>query len=447
MPGKKSIPAIIAVALSALLYFILLFHTPRQNFYQLIGLFAALSGLYIYLVWYASREGIALVLIAAIFFRQIPFFSLDSLPALSDDFFRFVWDGRLMVGGVNPFSALPESYINNPELATNLHLTPELFTGLNSKTYFTIYPPVLQGIFYLASFIFPQSLPGAVQVMRLFIVLAEAGSIYLMILLLRRFQQDDWQIALYALNPLVIVELTGNLHFEALMIFFLLWALWLLVEGKWIGSSLPFALAVGSKLLPLMLLPLLIRRLGWQKTMIYGFLVAAFTGVLFIPFFDRETFINLSRSIDLYFHKFEFNASLYYLIRWVGYRFTGYNVIQIIGKYLAMVSALAILIYSYREKSPGWKNLPESFVWVFLFYFSLTSIVHPWYVTSLVAFSVFSRLRFPIAWSFVVMLSYYTYRTTAYEENLWLAALEYVIVAIWIFFEVREQRFVKKDTL
>lgn len=439
MPGRIYIPTIIAAVISAVLYYILLFHTPRENFFQLMFLFAGLSGCYLFLVKTSQSQDVRYVLSLTALFHLIPFFSPDILPVLSDDFYRFVWDGRLLTHGINPFAHIPEVYMENPERALSLGLTPELFQGLNSKAYFTIYPPVLQGVFYLAAQIFPDNIAGSVMVMKALILIAEIGSIGLMVSLLRHFQLPVWHVSWYAFNPLVIVELTGNLHFEALMIFFLLWALLLLVKGKWQLSSIPFALAVGSKLLPLMLLPLLIRRLGWGKTFVYGTLVLVITGLLFVPVFDWETFTNLYQSIDLYFHKFEFNASFYYLIRWLGYRFTGYNIIQLIGKYLALAVLVGIGIYTFWENRPTWKNLPEGFVWIFLLYFSLASIVHPWYTTTLVAFSVFTRFRFPVIWSLCVPLSYFTYRTTAYHENLWLTALEYLILAGWIIFEVKNQ--------
>ncbi|MDX2248570.1 MAG: hypothetical protein SF052_17425 [Bacteroidia bacterium] len=439
MPGQSKIYLPLLAAASSGLYYILLFFTPRENFLQVISLFGGLFILYLLLVRFSQNLRVHFIFILALIFHIIPLLSPQTLPALSDDFYRFIWDGRLLTQGVNPFAMIPEEYMKNPEHALQLGLTPELYQGLNSKTYFTIYPPVLQGVFYMAAFISPDSIPGSVWVMKMVILLAEIGSIGLMIKLLRHFELPVPLVSWYAFNPLVIVELTGNLHFEVLMIFFLLWALWWFVQGKWQLSSVPFALAVGSKLLPLMFLPLLIRRIGWVKTFVYGALVVTITVFLFVPVFDQETFRNLYQSIDLYFHKFEFNASIYYLVRWVGYQQVGYNVIQTVGKYLAMAVVIAIGVYSFFEKNPDDKNLPAGWLWVLIFYFSLASIVHPWYVTSLVAFSIFTHYRFAIVWSFFVLLSYFTYQTTAYHENLWLTALEYFILGGWIIFELKNQ--------
>jgi alpha-1,6-mannosyltransferase len=61
-------------------------------------------------------------------------------------------------------------------------------------------------------------------------------------------------------------------------------------------------------------------------------------------------------------------------------------------------------------------------------YWLLSTTVHPWYITSLVAASVFTPFRYPLVWSGVIVLSYSAYQTTAYTENLWLTGLEYSLV-------------------
>ena len=420
---------------SGLLYIGLLYFTPRPAFFQLTGLYLLLFAFYIWVV--KSIDSQQFIISAAVVFRLIALFAL---PVLSDDYFRFIWDGRLLSHGVNPFSQLPSAYMEDPASALSLGLNSELFNGLNSPEYFTIYPPVLQGIFFTAASLFPNSMIESVWVMKIFVFLAEIGSIFFIGKLLKHFHLPEHFLAIYALNPLVIIELTGNLHFEAMMIFFLLWSVWLFVKEKWLWSTIPFALAVGSKLLPVMLLPLLLRRLGWWRTMIYGGMVFIFTAVLFIPIFDLETFKNLFSSIELYFQKFEFNASLYYLVRWAGFQVTGYNIIQTAGKILALLTMIGIFVYALMEQKPDWKNLPGSMMWVFLFYFALASIVHPWYTIPMLALSVFTRFRWPMIWTLLIPLSYFTYRTTAYTENLWLVGLEYIILTIWIIWELRKEK-------
>ena len=106
-----------------------------------------------------------------------------AIPALSDDYVRFIWDGRLLAHGYNPYLYLPSDVIHTP-LAGTAGLTDELFRGLNSPRYFTVYPPLNQAFFGLAAWISPTSILGAVICLRLPILLAEIGSLWLLVRLL-----------------------------------------------------------------------------------------------------------------------------------------------------------------------------------------------------------------------------------------------------------------------
>ncbi|MEM8891207.1 MAG: hypothetical protein AAGD28_24730, partial [Bacteroidota bacterium] len=268
---------------------------------------------------------------------------------------------------------------------------------------------------------------------------AEIGSLLLIVRILRKLELPEGNLIYYALNPLVIVELCGNLHFEALMIFYLLAAWYLLLQDEWWKSALAFSMAVCSKLLPLMLLPFLLRRLGWGKAIAYGSIVGLMTLVLFFPILDLDTLANLRESVKLYFYSFEFNASVWYIVREIGYQIEGYNIIKLAGDYFSRVAAILILILAFTEKNPLWKGLGKSWLWAFMIYFALATIVHPWYVTTLLALGLFSVYRFPLIWTIFLPLTYYTYRTDAYEENLWLVALEYLVVFVYMFYEIKQK--------
>lgn len=441
------IPLVLGISAGG--YYCLLYETVRANFLSVYGWLFLLFAGYLYILFQApqkvfphlpysppSSDLISFwlrpqsLIWAGIGFR---FLAVFALPQLSDDYFRFVWDGRLLAQGINPFLQVPSAYIAEPELANSLGLTQELFDGLNSKEYFTIYPPILQGIFTLGAWIFPSNLMGHIWLMKSFVFLGEGLSLWMLYRLLTKMNLPQSWVGLYALNPLVIVELCGNLHFEALMIMGLIWAIWELANERWIRATIPFAIAVGSKLLPIMLLPLLIRRLGWGKAILFGAMVGLLTLLMFLPIMDWQTFLHLSQSVGLYFQTFEFNASVYYLVRWLGYQVTGYNIIQYSGPALALMTVVGIAIFSWKEKTD---NLNRSMMWVFLIYFAFASIVHPWYSLSLIALSVCTSYRFPILWSILIPLSYATYRTTDYVEPLGLVAIEYGLLFLLIGIEV-----------
>lgn len=366
----------------------------------------------------------------AIAFRVIAWFAL---PELSDDYFRFVWDGRLWTHGENPFSQLPSAYAAS-EYA-GLGLTQTLFDNLNSPDYHTIYPPVCQGIFYFSAWVFPDNIYASVLVMKSFFFFAELGSIWLIIDLLKHWKQDMYKVFLYALNPLIIVELCGNLHFECLMIFFLLLSIWLLVKINWQLSAIAFGLAVSSKLIPLMFLPLLIMRIGFWRAIAYGSIVMVVTILGFLPIFDIETFLHLLESVQLYFQNFEFNASIYYLTRAIGQWISGYNLIRYIGPALSMVTILGILWIAFRKKKPSIDSLPKVMLAALLLYLLLATTVHPWYIATLVALATFTTFRFPYIWSALLLVTYATYQTSAYTEHLWVVTIEYAFLFLVLYIE------------
>jgi alpha-1,6-mannosyltransferase len=363
------------------------------------------------------------------------FLLLFALPALSDDLYRFIWDGRLLTQGINPFNHLPGHYLQAGNEIEGL--SQQLYEQLNSPEYFTIYPPIAQFTYALACLLFPASIFGSAFVMKAFLFAFEIGSIFLLIRLLRHLQLPTGHVLIYALNPLIIVELSGNLHFEAGMVFFLLLAVWLYFRQKnhWAGVSL--ASSIASKLLPLMFLPFLIKKLGWRKSFFHFILIGLVLLLLFSPLINGVFLSHLSESVDLYFRKFEFNASVYYLIRWVGFQLAGFNIIQWLGPILGLITLSGILLLAFRERNPKREKLPAQMLFAFCLYLLLSTTVHPWYLSIPIALCGLTRFRFPLVWSALIPLTYINYSYPEYFENLWIVAVEYLAVAAYFIYEIR----------
>ncbi|PTX21310.1 uncharacterized protein DUF2029 [Pontibacter mucosus] len=428
--AKSNALSYAALAVSAVAYVVLAYATPRADFTQLLLLYTV--AFIAYLQLNRQRLNLRHCLVAAILFRLIFLFAT---PALTDDFFRFVWDGRLLAAGINPYLYLP-TFLMQPEAPQVPGITQELFAQLNSQNYYSVYPPVAQAVFWLAAQLSPNSILGSVVVMRLILLLAEAGSILLLWRLLRKMALPEKHVLLYALNPLVIIELVGNLHFEALMIFFLLLALYQLFYHRLVWSGFAFGLAIGAKLLPLMFLPFVLRKLGWRQFILYGTVVLITVVAQFAPLVNLQVLQNISQSLDLYFQKFEFNASIYYLLRWLGFRLVGYNAIALIGPLLSLVTLIAILSMASVKKLGSVRRLAGYMGAALTVYLLLSTTVHPWYLTTLLALTVMSHFRFAITWTGLAILSYATYRTPAYREDLLLVALEYSLVLLWLVVEL-----------
>jgi Gpi18-like mannosyltransferase len=368
-----------------------------------------------------------------IFFRLLFLFSI---PNLSQDFYRFIWDGRMLINGLNPYLYLPDEIVKN-----KLIDIPEavlLYNGMGSLSsgHYTNYPPVNQLCFALAALGSGKSIFGSVFILRILIIVFDLGIYTYGRKLLHALKIPENNIFFYFLNPLVIIELTGNLHFEGAMIFFLVLALYQLQIGKYLWAAVLVTLSISMKLIPLMLLPLFIKYLGIKKAIIFFTIVGIMTLILFLPFFSILFLNNYLATIALWFVNFEFNASIYYIIRSIGYNLTGYNIIHITGKVIPFILIIFILYISFKKQDNSLKNLITNMLIVLSIYFFLSTTIHPWYIVSLVMLSVFTNWKFPVVWSFTIILSYFSYINPVFQENNLILTLEYVIVYGYLVIEL-----------
>lgn len=441
MHKQKSLNYLLLI-ISFIAYLLIAFLIERYQTASLLGCFGLLFSIYLWIVRNESKTEIRFWILAAILFRLCFLFAT---PLLSDDFYRFIWDGRLLAAGVHPFAELPRYYIENDTTIPGINQS--LFNKLNSRDYFTIYPPVNQFVFWMAAKLSFGSILSSVVIIRAFIIASEIGTIWLIKKILNYYQMPAQNTLLYALNPLVIVELTGNLHFEALLIFFMLLSYWLLIKRNLVSSAVSFSLAICTKLIPVVFLPLMIVRLGWKNSSVYYLVVGVFTFLLFIPLLNTEIISGFSESIGYYFKKFEFNASIYYLVREWGFWKYGYNIIQTAGWKLAVYCTLTILVYTswdfiqnskfkIQKVDFNVRNLPNAFLIILCIYFAFATIVHPWYITTLLAFSVFTLHRFTLVWTALIFLTYVGYTNNGFSENLWITSLEYIVVTCCFVYEL-----------
>src|SRR5690554_2548814 len=154
----------------------------------------------------------------------------------------------------------------------------------------------------------------------------------------------------------------------------------------------------------------------------------------FLPFLSVDFIKNFTFTIGLWFQKFEFNASVYYLIRWIGFKIVGWNIIETVGKILPLVTFLCILVISFFRRNMNLKHLIQSMLFAVSIYLMLSTTVHPWYITTPLILSVFTNYKFPLVWSLMIFLSYSAYGKEGVNENLLLVAIEYITIisiALW----------------
>ncbi len=431
---------LLAGLLCAVFYWIFAYDLNRSDFLKFISLLGGLFLLSYYLIR-INANSFWLLAGMGVLFRLI---FIAASPNLSQDFYRFLWDGRLVIQGINPYLITPEMYLENGQ-----EIVPqarELYAGMGALngSHYSNYPPVNQLFFAIGALFASKSILGSAVVLRILIILADIGILYFGKKILEHLKLPVYHIFWFFLNPFIIIELTGNLHFESAMLLFVVWSLYLLFKGKWFWAAVLMGLSVSTKLIPLLLLPLFLQYFVKRTHIIKGLMrLAAFYGVLlatviltFVPFLSSEFVSNFSDTIALWFQNFEFNGSVYYIIRWIGYETIGWNIIADVGKVLPLVIVGILILLTFLRKNGQPKQLITALLFGICIYFLLSTTVHPWYVATPLVLCVFTRYRFALVWSFTVMLSYSAYGPEGFSENLWLVALEYVIVIAFFVWEL-----------
>jgi alpha-1,6-mannosyltransferase len=440
---SKKNQAHIYFAISVLAYGFIAFGIERSQFVALVLSFGILFFCY-YKMVVDHSENLKFLLIATIGLRILFGWVL---PNLSQDFYRFIWDGRLLIQGINPYLHFPKYLILDPNFQMKQADLLVSKMGELSAGHFSNYPPINQFLFAIAGFLSSNSIVGSVLILRIIIILADLGTLYFGQKLLRNLGLETHRIFWYLLNPLVILECTGNLHFEGVMLFFLVLSFYFLQKNKWQLSAFLIGISISLKLLPLMLLPLFYQKLGFKKSIGFYGIAIGINLLLFLPFVSSELIQNYTETIGLWFTNFEFNASIYYILREIGYYHRGFNMIHTIGKYIPIFMILFIVFMSFFTKIKTEIDLFNAALLVLSVYLFTATTVHPWYVVNLILLSVFTKFRFSFYWSFLIILSYFAYSNESFKEYMVLIFIEYSIVYFVFFYGLRKRYLARKSIL
>lgn len=366
----------------------------RQFLPELVGASAVIVCSIAALCWLqwpvSSRGVLAAVLLLALLFRLL---LMQRVPELSDDLFRYLWDGLQLLKGINPYAAAPEVMI--PVSAAEQAVHPLI----NHPYLVTIYPPAAQ-LFFAAS-------GGTVVAFKVLCVAVDIGSCILLALLLKRQQRSYWWLTLYAWHPLVLIEGAASAHIDIAALFFVLFSLWAVTwqGARWQRlagpvSGVSLATAVMIKLFPVVFVPFFYLLLPHNQRRRF-FMVFIFSCVAYIvPFLPQLSHAIVT--LQTYVNHWEFSSFSFRLLR------TLFGSGQ--HARLILVTLFGCIVVSQ------WWNLQQSevtfdrlakacgrFLMVFLL---LTPTLHPWYALYLVAFIVLAPSAPALTLTWSVLLSY-----------------------------------------
>src|SRR6266478_5861776 len=248
------------------------------------------SALYLIAAWLivrarSARSTLFIVLALAGIFRLSIVFAP---PYLSDDIYRYVWDGRVQAAGINPYRYIPAD-----EHLQSLR-DEEIYPKINRRDYaHTMYPPAAEATYFLTT-----RISESVTWMKLTIVGFELITVWLVMVLLASFGMPRQRILIYAWHPLAVWEFAGSGHVDPLAFAFIALAL-LARRRNWeTTTGIALGLATLAKLFPIVLFPALYKRWGWKMpvalivTIVAGYLPYISVGPLgvlgFIPGYAQE---------------------------------------------------------------------------------------------------------------------------------------------------------------
>lgn len=428
---------IIAAVVYSICLFFQSYFLEQNDFFANFGLFTLMFSAFIVIYKYSSQVEFKQLAYLGVFLHVI---SILALPNLSPDFYRFLWDGELITQGINPYFSKPPEYLDSTWFQNSPYIQ-ELYSGITelSKDHYTCYPSVNQVYFYLST-VFTDNVLVNVVLMRLLMFATMLLGFKYAMKMLKQLHLIQNRIWLFAMNPFVIIELTTNLHYEGVMMSFLIIGLYYVLNHKLILGALFWAMAINVKLTPLLMIPFVFKYLKWKKATVLYVVGGLFTAGLLFTFLWPSAFENFKTSLELYSSNFEFNASFYYIWREIDYWRLGWNNIKVIGPIITKIGLIVIAALAFIPKM----NTKEAvFKWMMLgavAYLLFATTVHPWYVAMPLALSIFVKNSYSIvAWSFLAMLSYGLYAELPNWSQTLFLWIEYAVVLIWLIVEWRRR--------
>jgi hypothetical protein len=374
-------------------------------FFAMIGLAGAAYVVTLHRVWSAPsapRSWLFVAFAFAVAFRG----PLALSPVGPDnDMVRYLWDGRIQRLGYNPYYVVPA----DPAMAATHTAETRQMPSRRART---PYPPAAQLFFRLVSMVHDSTLA---------MKLALVGCDLLTAVVLWRWLvvtgRNEWLALAYAWNPLVVLEVSHSGHIDALG------ALWITAAAYWVArrrdtlAAVAFVFAVGTKLLPIVLAPLLLRRVR-VRNVVVGVAAAA---ALCLPFVDGRT-MPLGALPNVVAH-IRFNGPAFKAIAGA--------TTPLIAAAAAVLLGTAVALWARLHLAP---DDPAGWAWPMGLALACAPVVYPWYLLYFTPF-LFSTATIPLlAWTFSVLPVYLVWQMARnggrWAVPPWVMVLEYGAIVI-----------------
>lgn len=426
---KNSVLQLLLPLLILIGFYSIAFHLKRS---ETLPLLLTFSSLFLLLwLWFQNYRSLISIFILGALIRGLFLFYT---PELSQDFYRFIWDGNIQILGINPYLYTPDHLIEIIGFPNDKMLYKGM--GSLSSSNFSNYPPLSQYLFKIMGYLNRSDLFLPVLSLRIIYLIGEFFIFFTGIALLKKINLNPEYIGWYFLNPIIIIEGIGNLHGEAFMLCFTLAAVLFIARNKSILGGLFMSLAIAIKLLPLLIFPVFFRYLGIKKFFMFSFSILTFSLILWGPFLEAEMITNYQKTIGLWFTTFEFNGSVFNIIRTIGYEVKGYNIIRKLGEITPYITIGLVVIFTFLRSNRNLKSVFKSMLFLLSCYFFISTTVHPWYIINLIFLGILTGYAFPLLWSLTVFWSYSAYGPEFFKEQMIWQIPGYLLVYSCLIWEL-----------
>lgn len=359
-----------------------------------------------------NKNILLLILISGLVFRAT---LIPSSPSTSDDVYRYIWEGKIIYNGHNPFDAPPNDvslkYLHSEKL-------PALVTFKNMTA---IYPPFAQLVFISGYILGGESDKG----LKLIYLLCEFITLVFIIKILLLRKQNPNFIILYAWLPLPIMEYFINSHIDAVGITFFVIFIYYILQNKYFAASPFFAISILTKMFPAIVFPLIIKKIGLKKTFYFLIITLVIIFLFQYPFMPREGV--LLESLSKYLRKWSFNGSLYKVLYFILHDGSTVRIILMV-LFIISVGSISIKYNDFLKAVYA--------VWICFIIFSAT--IFPWYLGWIAAINPVFAFSSIISLFFTSNASNFTPMADGWQEFWWVSLIEYVPFYVLLIFESKK---------
>lgn len=380
-----------------------------------IALMLAAAAAYAVVVWSLARhertpaEDRRLALLLVSFAVVLRIALLTTPPTLSDDIYRYRWDGRVQAAGINPYAEPPAAVALEP-------LRDDLWSGINYPRIRSIYPPLAQVLFAAA-----YRIDDSLLSFKLLALAGDALTLVALWWLAACWRLPAWVVAVYALHPSPVLEYASSGHYDGWATAAVLLALLAHARGRALTSTLALAAGVLLKVWPIVLVPLLLRRRPpWHLAAFGGVVIAAWLPFLAAGAAPLQPWLE-------YAGRWRFNDGAFWVLQQATDSLSA-------SKALAAMIGIGLLAWLWRR---GEEPVRGGY-WLLLAFIALAPTVHPWYMLWALPLAA---LAMDAGWLLLCALSPLAYAilvgagpdSSGWAEPWWPRFAEYVpAAAVWV---------------